>query len=164
MVERQPTHLDRAHQFVYRWGYRAARQWWRLRRPRTRGAFVGVWCGTRVLVLQNSYVEYRSFPGGGIDRGETPVAAARRELWEEVGIRVEASRLQHVLKMEQHFEGKRDTVHVFEIDLEVEPPLVIDHREVIDARFVEARDVLKERIFTPVRRHIETRLAAAPPR
>ncbi|MEO1230322.1 MAG: NUDIX hydrolase [Myxococcota bacterium] len=164
MVERRPTLLDRAHQLVYRVGYRVVRQWWRLRRPRTQGAFVCVWCGTRLLVLQNSYVDYRSFPGGGIDAGETPLAAACRELREEVGIVMEASALQHSVTVDQRLEGKRDTVWVYEVDVEVEPPIIIDHREVIHAAFVEAEEVLQGRLFPPFRGYIERRLAEVPTR
>jgi hypothetical protein len=54
----------------YRLGFRAARLWWRLRRPAHDGAVVAVWWDGRVLAVQQSYRKNPSWPGGGIRRGE----------------------------------------------------------------------------------------------
>ncbi len=73
--------MDRFWHPAYRVGFRAARLWWRLRRPAYDGAAVAVWVGGRILAVQPSYRANPSWPGGGIRRGE----AARRELREELG-------------------------------------------------------------------------------
>ena len=39
------------------------------------GAVMAVWCGGRILVVQQSYRSNPSWPGGGIRRGEEPRAA-----------------------------------------------------------------------------------------
>jgi 8-oxo-dGTP pyrophosphatase MutT (NUDIX family) len=48
----------------------------------------------RVLLVQQSYRSSSVWlpPGGWMDRGETPQEAARREAWEEVGLRVRIGR------------------------------------------------------------------------
>lgn len=153
-----PSSLDRAFQGVYWLGYRVMRVWWKVARPQTHGAFVGLWCDGRVLVLQNSYAPYRSFPGGGIQRGEEPLAAAVRECREEVGINVRASDLTFEGKTEHLWEGKRDTVWLYSLELPFEPEVIIDHREVSEARFVDPAEVLQGRLFLPVREHLEQRL------
>lgn len=155
-----PTWLDRAYQTTFWVGYRVMRRWWRIRRPTTRGAFVGVWCRDQVLLIQNSYVDFRSFPGGGVDAGERPVEAGARECREEIGLEVRTDELRPDLEMAQRFEGKRDTVWVYALDLEVPPTPKIDHREVVWAGFVDPRKALEGPLFPPVREHIRRRLVS----
>ena len=48
----------------------------------------------RALVVKANYKPYWTFPGGWIDKGETPRQAAIRELKEEVGVAVSTSDLE----------------------------------------------------------------------
>ena len=47
--------MDRFWRLAYRVGFRAARLWWRVRRPAHDGAVVAVWVDGRVLAVQQSY-------------------------------------------------------------------------------------------------------------
>jgi 8-oxo-dGTP pyrophosphatase MutT (NUDIX family) len=46
-------------------------------------------CRDHVLMVQASYKDHWTFPGGIIDEGESPLTAAVREVMEETGISVE---------------------------------------------------------------------------
>jgi 8-oxo-dGTP pyrophosphatase MutT (NUDIX family) len=64
-------------------------------RPRSsQGAKGLLICDGEVLLVRHTYGPYRwELPGGGIKRGEDPLAAVRRELGEELGIVVTAATL-----------------------------------------------------------------------
>ena len=154
----QATSLDRAYQFAFRLGYKLCRYWWTAFQPSTQGAFVGIWCQGQVLLIQNSYVPYSSFPGGGISSRETPAEAAIRECFEEVGLDVGMGSVALDFVTEHRWENKRDTVWMFRLELAEFPTIRIDNREVVEAAFYEPAEALKLPLFVPVRRHIQSRL------
>ncbi len=141
--------MDRFWRLAYRVGFRAARLWWRLRRPDHDGAVVAVWWGGRVLVVQQSYRSNPSWPGGGIHRGEAPRDAARRELREELGLNVRPDDLVFAREMVVDWDFRRDRVRVFELRLHEEPVLRIDNREIVAAQFVDPRALLAKEVLPP---------------
>ena len=86
-----------------------------------------------LLLIRNGYGDSRQFllPGGGVSRGESPAAAAVREVREELGLVLD--RVEPVSTYESNAEGKRDTIHLFRA-LTLGRPAV-DDREVIEAAF-----------------------------
>lgn len=44
-------------------------------------------------------------PGGGVDRGEQPIAAAKRELFEEIGVKVSIEELTHIATIRYQYEA-----------------------------------------------------------
>lgn len=70
------------------------------------------------------WIEYYSIPGGGIDKGETPEDAAKRELLEEMGVQITLGKLvaHSISRNFEHF--------VFIGDIASgEPQLVLDSEE-----------------------------------
>ena len=140
---------DALWRFACRVGFRAARLWWRLRRPAHDGAVVAVWRGGRVLAVRQSYRGNPSWPGDGIRRGEAPREAARRELREELGLLVGLDDLVFAREMVVEWDFRREHVRVFELRLRAEPVLRIDNRKIVAARFVEPRALLAEAVLPP---------------
>ena len=137
--------MDRFWRLAYRLGFRAARLWWRLRRPDHDGAVVAVWLDGRILAVQQSYRANPSWPGGGIRRGEAP----RRELREGLGLEVAPDDLVPAREMAVDWDFRRERVRVFELRLPAEPVLRIDNREIVAARFVEPQALLAEAVLPP---------------
>ena len=149
------TPVDLAFQLAYKVAYRMMRVYWGVRRPTTHGALVTLWNQGQVLLVQNSYVPYRSLPGGYVARNETAVQAAVRELREEIGIDARPDQLDKVFDQVNEWEGKRDHVEIFTLALERRPKISVDRREVISADWFSPRDALELNLFPPIRTVIE---------
>jgi 8-oxo-dGTP diphosphatase len=152
--------LDAAFRIAYRLGFPLARVWWRLRRARHEGALVAVTVDRALLLVRSSYRLRWNFPGGTIKRGETPEAAARRELAEEVGL--VAQRLVPAGEASGIWDGRRDRVHFFELRLEKPPRLKLDNREIIAARLVSPDDLRGFAVTGPVAVYLGRTLAPPP--
>jgi len=159
MSRSEPTLVDRGFQLAYVCAYRAMRAYWKVRRPTTHGTLITLWNRDEVLLVRNSYVPYYSLPGGYIRRGETARDAAVRELREEVGISTDAEGLELVLETTHDWEGKRDHVQIFSLDLPSRPTVLVDHREVIEAAWWAPEKALGLELFPPLRTVIEERRA-----
>jgi 8-oxo-dGTP pyrophosphatase MutT (NUDIX family) len=146
---------------AFRTGYRAAhmmlRTYWFVRRPETRGALVAAWYEGRILLVETSYRRTRSLPGGYIRRGESPKAAAARELREEIGMDLPLERFEHAYSGTLPFEHRADCLDIFEVELDEEPRLGIDRREVVWAGLVKPEAALGMRIVPHLREYLERR-------
>jgi 8-oxo-dGTP diphosphatase len=151
--------IDRLYRVAYRGAYQMMRVYWAVLRPQVHGALVAIWHDGEILLVRNSYVRYYSLPGGYVHRGETGRDAAIRELLEETGIRAAPSDLRILLDHQHHWEGKREHVEIFELDVPVRPTIKVDNREVIEAKFFPPKKALELELFEPLRRVIEQRLA-----
>jgi len=158
--EARPNLVDLCFQAAYRVAYRMMRTYWAVRKPSTHGALVSLWHEGQILLVQNSYVPYRSLPGGYVARAETSRDAAIRELREEIGIHARAEELEKVFDEVKHWEGKRDHVEIFALELSRKPEIRIDYREVIAAGWFSPEQALTLNLFPPIRTIIQARQAA----
>jgi len=155
-----PWRLDGAWRIAYRLGFPLARIWWRLRRARHEGALVAVYVDRALLLVRSSYRVEWNFPGGSVKSGETPDAAARRELAEEIGL--VASGLAPAGEASGIWDGRRDQVHFFELRLDQLPKLQLDNREIIAARLISPEELPGIAVTGPVAVYLRRTIAARP--
>jgi 8-oxo-dGTP diphosphatase len=144
---------DRAWRRAYRLAFIGATFWWRLRRPDHEGALVAVHVAQKLLLLRASYRTDWNFPGGGVKKGESPEAAARRELFEETGLA--AGPLVPVAPLSGIWLGRRETVHFFEWHPAELPPLRLDNREIIAAKLMPLAELHQLQATGPVAAYFE---------
>jgi 8-oxo-dGTP pyrophosphatase MutT (NUDIX family) len=135
--------------------YTLLRVYWFTFRPTIHSVQVAVWSGGRVLVVRQSYRRGVGLPAGGVHRRERPERAAARELREEVGLDVSPEQLRLVVEQVLNFEHKRDHTRIYRIDLEPEPPLTIDRREIVWADFLSPAEVRRLELFPWVRAYLD---------
>lgn len=72
--------------------------------PRAR---VLVWSENDELLLVRNWGEKQQWglPGGGVERGESPEVAAKRELYEEVGVDIAVETLTYVATIQYQYEA-----------------------------------------------------------
>lgn len=121
---------------VYRCGYPCARFVWRLTSPSTRGVSVAVRHGDRLLCIRESYRRGLSLPGGGINHGETPQQAARRELREEVGLDFATDAFVELGNLDFSSHDRSHLVTFFTLELPTMPAPTVDRREIVWAAWL----------------------------
>jgi 8-oxo-dGTP pyrophosphatase MutT (NUDIX family) len=125
---------------LFRLGYRTAflvlRAWWFLRRPQAEGAAVLVWRDQALLLVRTSYRRPLDLPGGGMDEGETPLAAACRELREETGLVASPTDLEALGAVDFGEHHRRIRTHLFRWRPGEHVRPVADRREIVWAGFV----------------------------
>jgi 8-oxo-dGTP pyrophosphatase MutT (NUDIX family) len=90
----------------------------------------------RYLIVKPSYKAGWNLPGGGVDRGETPDQACRRELREELGIDQEVGRLLVCACV-----GGADSEHIYwvfdggALSARQQEQIVLQESELTDFRF-----------------------------
>jgi 8-oxo-dGTP diphosphatase len=148
--------LNLAWRLILRLGFRLARLWWGFTHPSHEGAQVAVFVGADLLLVRQSYRAGWHLPGGGIKRGETPEAAARRELAEEIGLVVAA--LVPVGVECGMWDGRRDRVHFFELKLIQPPMLRLDNREIVAARLATPIELAQMTSEGPLAAYLDRRI------
>lgn len=122
---------------LHRLGLRVAhglrRRWWRLAQVRLRGTRVLAFdTDGRLLLIRHSYGNNSwMLPFGGIGRGEEPLAAARRELAEEVALALADPHCLAIVT--EPLYGTTNRVHLF--SGRAAGALAIDGREIVEAGF-----------------------------
>ena len=86
---------------------------------------------------------------------------AARELREEVGINVQPKRLVHAYHGTHFFEYRKDTLDIYELEIEQEPNVRVDDREVVRAEFHTPSEALDMSIVPHLEEYLSRRVGQA---
>jgi 8-oxo-dGTP pyrophosphatase MutT (NUDIX family) len=151
--------MDKLYQIALWIAFRMLRVWWWLRRPSHEGALIALWHAGEVVLVQTSYRLKLTLPGGGVNRGEAPLAAALREFREECGIDLSAADLKLAFEMVDRSEYRHDHVRIYEASTTTPPLISVDRREILWARLFTPEAALAGPLTLHVRRYLEARSA-----
>lgn len=152
--------------FLKRHFYRAAKPFLHAAYRQTRGMTLGTRTlvlkdgGSQLLLVRHSYSPGWLLPGGGVERGESLLEAARRELREEAAVEAgDDLRLHGVFLNDRQFPG--DHVACFVLRQFTEGRFA-PNSEIAEARFFPAAG-LPETVTPGTRRRIAEVLEGIPP-
>jgi 8-oxo-dGTP pyrophosphatase MutT (NUDIX family) len=116
---------------IYRVAYALLCVYWFVRRPDSHGVKCVLIDGDRVLLVRHTYGRADwELPGGSIKSSEEPMAAARREIHEELGIDIDG--WTSLGEIRGRMQYRHDIVHCFQAELR-EPALTLDLGELYEA-------------------------------
>ena len=126
------------HRAALPWAHRLRKRWRRLvRRPTAGVSVIGLDERGQVFLVRHSYgSRHWALPGGGLGRGEEPLACARREMREELGCEIE--RVERAAEFEERLFGAPHHAFVFTAHFVGEPRA--DGREIIETGWFARED------------------------
>jgi 8-oxo-dGTP diphosphatase len=139
---------------VIRTGARVIALYNRAFHPRVRGVGVFVRCEGRTLLVRSTYQSWWGLPGGRVDRGEDPRAAAARELREETTLTVAPEALTPLGELQLDHNNIRDHVSFFELRCDREPRVQGDGAEIAELRWAREEEMRALRLWPPLREWI----------
>jgi ADP-ribose pyrophosphatase YjhB (NUDIX family) len=129
----------KARRAAIRCAYVGLRVYWFIARPKVVGVKCVVAHDDQVLLVRHTYGRrHWDLPGGTVRRRELPIEAARREMREELGRRIEDWEDLGVLYVTTNHH--RDNLHMFEAQLD-DPQLDIDLTELAEASWFRRDDL-----------------------
>lgn len=146
------------HRLALRTGHAARLVWWRWRKPVLDGCRVLAFDPQgRILLVRHTYGSGRwMLPGGGLARGEDPLAAAWRECLEETSCALAEPRLLAVIS--EPLVGATNRVHLVNGRIAGEP--LADGREIAEAALF-AMDALPSPLSIQLQRELARWVAMA---
>jgi len=128
---------------LYKPVYPFKKMFWFIFRPKTFGVQVVVKRNNEFLLVRLGYAHgLWTFPGGKIDRGETNIEAAHREIREETGLKIKNVKKIGEYKTEKEY--KKDTVFCFVASPKTRG-VKIDEFEVIESGWFRKNNLPKDR-------------------
>jgi len=123
-------------------------------RPHSHGALVAIWWGERLLLVQSSYRDTLSLPGGGLETGETAQQAAVRELREELDLVVEPDQLSDPWTITERSKRGSNTVTIVSWHVADQPTIRIDNLEIVGCQWLTRTEALAQPITSHLRAYL----------
>ena len=153
--------FNKIAQAFYKLAYRTILLLWFFTRPTVYGVYIAVWHIEKLLIIKNSYKKRFTLPCGRIKRGENKAEAAVRELYEEVGIKLEKDQLNFAGEYAGKFKYATDIGTFFEITMAELPQFQVDNREVVWAQFMPLDQISNLNLNPTVKTWLKHRLNKA---
>ena len=147
ILRRLPVPFARA---LVRVGARGIALYNRAFHPRVRGVGVFVRWGDCMLLVRSTYQSWWGIPGGRVDRGEEPRAAAARELREETALEAAPEALALLGELQLEHNHIRDHVSFFELRCDREPSVRADGAEIAELRWVRENELAAFKLWPPL--------------
>ena len=141
----------------YKLAYKLILFVWLFYRPTVKGVYIAVWYDKKILLIKNSYKKQFTIPCGRLKHGENLMAAAARELSEEVNLRVSESELKFIGQYKFKYKYVSEVGHFFKLEVSHLPNIKVDEREVVWAGFTAPDKALSLELNPLVRSYINSR-------
>lgn len=76
-----------------------------------------------------------------MEKGESSLDAVARECLEEIGVRITQAEIRHVGDTEMFYSNRLDRISIHEWNPSIKPQVIIDHREIVEAKWFSLDDV-----------------------